>query len=171
MGQRLNLEILDDGVALANCYYHWSGYTSSSLYLTGQILASPLLKDKFLPNIPDKVNFAVMLLRETGAGTGDRNSGIISTTKEEMNETRRWQEARVEIDIGTQCVTFKNFDYLTDEDIAELELEIDTLPELDMELEQCSFKDFAHYHSTITSLITGYHYQVNTSQGVVRFIE
>ena len=33
MGQRLNLEIEMDGMTIANCYYHWSGFTSSSAEL------------------------------------------------------------------------------------------------------------------------------------------
>lgn len=27
MGQRLNIEIHENGKCLANAYYHWSGYT------------------------------------------------------------------------------------------------------------------------------------------------
>ena len=38
MGQRLNIEIIENGKVLANAYYHWSGYTSSSLELTQEIL-------------------------------------------------------------------------------------------------------------------------------------
>lgn len=31
MGQRLNLSINKNGKVLANCYYHWSGYTNSAI--------------------------------------------------------------------------------------------------------------------------------------------
>ena len=31
MGQRLNIEIWNESKRLANAYYHWSGYTSSTL--------------------------------------------------------------------------------------------------------------------------------------------
>lgn len=39
MGQRLNIEIMEkEEILLANAYYHWSGYTSSSIYLTQYII-------------------------------------------------------------------------------------------------------------------------------------
>lgn len=38
MGQRLNIEIVNGETSLANCYYHWSAYTSSALGLTRQII-------------------------------------------------------------------------------------------------------------------------------------
>ena len=31
MGQRLNIEIMKNGETIANCYYHWSAYTTSAL--------------------------------------------------------------------------------------------------------------------------------------------
>lgn len=31
MGQRLNIEIHNNGELLTNCYYHWSGYTKCAL--------------------------------------------------------------------------------------------------------------------------------------------
>lgn len=38
MGQRLNLEITIGENVLANAYYHWSGYTTSSLKLVESAL-------------------------------------------------------------------------------------------------------------------------------------
>ena len=31
MGERLNIEIIKNGETLANCYYHWAGYSNSSV--------------------------------------------------------------------------------------------------------------------------------------------
>ena len=38
MGQRLNIEIWNEGKRLANAYYHWSGYSFSTLYETMKII-------------------------------------------------------------------------------------------------------------------------------------
>lgn len=63
MGQRLNIEIKSKNKIVANCYYHWSGYSLSSLKLTKKII------DGF-----DKVReenailYAIRLLGLTGAG-------------------------------------------------------------------------------------------------------
>lgn len=38
MGQRLNIEIVKDKKVLANCYYHWSGYSNSAVNLAIQII-------------------------------------------------------------------------------------------------------------------------------------
>lgn len=103
MGQRLNIEIRKDDKVLANAYYHWSGYTSSALGLTNEILE----------NI-DNVNFdndvvrAVKLLEVTGAGLTlseidnlsedmkninfkkaiDRSQGFIAISEKEIKNTQ-----------------------------------------------------------------------------------
>lgn len=50
MGQRLNIEIiLDDNYRIyANCYYHWSAYTLSSLYTVKKLV------DNYKENVKDK---------------------------------------------------------------------------------------------------------------------
>jgi hypothetical protein len=63
MGQRLNIEIRKDDKILANAYYHWSGYASSSLKLTSKIL-----KNIDNVNFDNDVVKAVKLLEVTGAG-------------------------------------------------------------------------------------------------------
>ena len=46
MGQRLNIQIeandtnTNETKVLANCYYHWSGYTSSAMELVKEIVDS-----------------------------------------------------------------------------------------------------------------------------------
>ena len=64
MGQRLNIQFEDNTGVLANAYYHWSGYTSSAMLLTNQIISSDLIDDTSISN---KVK-AVKLLELTGAG-------------------------------------------------------------------------------------------------------
>ena len=63
MGQRLNIEIRKNDEVLANAYYHWSGYTSSSIELTSEIL-----KNIDNVNFDNDVVKAVKLLEITGAG-------------------------------------------------------------------------------------------------------
>ena len=125
MGQRLNIEIIENGKVLANAYYHWSGYTSSSLELTQEILEAI---EKI--NYEDRVINAIKLLEETGAGLTDdeiaygkkyikdfdkysfidcmgRNKGLIAISDKGIKETEFWEEARVEIDLTNKIVNFE----------------------------------------------------------------
>ena len=107
MGQRLNIEIVENGKCLANAYYHWSAYTDSSYGLArGIINAIPTINEE------NSVLRAIRLLEVTGArlmeddldyakeiGLGadfetanSRNDGLISITEKSINETRKWQE-------------------------------------------------------------------------------
>lgn len=50
MGQRLNIEIFNNGQVVVNAYYHWSAYTRSALELTAKVISAyndmPLSSDK-----------------------------------------------------------------------------------------------------------------------------
>lgn len=114
MGQRLNIEIKKKGKRLANCYYHWSGYTTTSLELTQEILSN--ISD--YKDVEDDKKQAILLLETTGAGLMEseyntlpetekkyhrvgtnRNNGLIAITDEEMNNTEKWEEARVTVNL------------------------------------------------------------------------
>lgn len=136
MGQRLNIEIKKGDKLLANSYYHWSGYSESSLVLTKRII------DKF-EDVKEENDLikAIMLLQLTGAGitrqtidylyknipnfnleeevnpddpfgeyklhlTNGRNEGLIEVTEERMKETRSWEEGRITIHIDTKTFDF-----------------------------------------------------------------
>jgi hypothetical protein len=81
MGQRLNIEIHDNFGALANAYYHWSGYTSSSLELTQVVLdCYNKLKEEYQNKAGalDNRLFAIRLLESTGATlSGESAESII----------------------------------------------------------------------------------------------
>lgn len=114
MGQRLNIEIKKKGKRLANCYYHWSGYTRTSLKLIQEILSNMYdYKD-----VENDNRQAILLLETTGAGLieseydtlpetekkyhrigTNRNNGLIAITDKEMNNTEEWEEARVTINL------------------------------------------------------------------------
>lgn len=126
MGQRLNIEIIngDSEAPLANCYYHWSAYTGSALRLTKQIIDAYFDSEAIVG-----VKMAVDLLEQTGGGVNDeeraniekqpdkfshivfksatnRNNGLISVTENGINETRKWEEGRVTIDLDTETFKF-----------------------------------------------------------------
>lgn len=134
MGQRLNIEIASQGKTLANAYYHWSGYTSSALELAERIVHDyfgtfGLYRVYHHKDISD-MEIAIRLLTMTGAGfppdeinrieasdiyneyldlivkSLDRNAGLIAITEKGIEQTRRWEEARVTIDINTMMVDF-----------------------------------------------------------------
>ena len=157
MGQRLNIEILKNRVILANSYYHWSGFSSNAINLTIQIIDNfdYIKKSRVDDYIKNKdLLFAIRLLEETGAGVEDikktrellkdktmnlklkscrdRNEGIIGITKEDIEETRYWEEGRVSIDIEKKTVNFnvmheytiKEFkDNYDEEQIKEMDIE------------------------------------------------
>lgn len=142
MGQRLNIEILKNDEILANSYYHWSGFSNSAVDLAVQIISNfehikKYRVEKYIKN--QDLLFAIRLLEETGAGISNidkarklledntnnllikkcdgRNEGIIGITKEDIEETRYWEEGRVSIDIEKQTVDFNVIDEYTTEEL------------------------------------------------------
>ena len=122
MGQRLNIEIIKDEKTLANAYYHWSGYTSSSLSLT------KLIVDKVneINEDEDEIVTAVRLLELTDARltkeeltsskvegvfkiANNRNDGLIAISEKGIGETRSWEEGRVEINLDSKTINFNCF--------------------------------------------------------------
>ena len=73
MGQRLNIEIKENGTTLANAYYHWSAYTDSSLELTEHIL-------KNIDSVEHENSTvkAIKLLETTGAGLTEQEKVFLS---------------------------------------------------------------------------------------------
>lgn len=126
MGQRLNLEIVDNNGVLANSYYHWSAYSGSAIALTESVISSYF----DLPEDLSSLGMAVCMLQETGSGiyseereridadasgrykgiefhnAMDRNRGLLSVTKPGIEETEKWEEGRVTVNIETETVSF-----------------------------------------------------------------
>ena len=68
----------------------------------------------------------------TFAPCKSRNDGLISVTQEGMDETRQWEEGRVNIDIGKMSVDFCVLvSYTKDEFEEEMEDAGDPIPNLD----------------------------------------
>lgn len=185
MGQRLNIEIIENDEVIANAYYHWSGYTSSALNLTNTILENDVLYD-------DKILNAIKLLELTGAHltslevehldkelkmmnfsiAQSRNEGLISISKEGINETRYWEEARVEIHVDKRCLKFDLCWTLDRDDYTDGELdEAEEFELADLLLNQCSFDDFKSLHTSVLSLINNKKYYFKHKENFYSFIE
>ena len=184
MGQRLNIQIENSDKVLANSYYHWSGYTSSSLYLTSVIL-------HHLENIKhdnDTVR-AVRLLELTGAKlTGEelkkldetmksnqfeqatsRNDGLIAISPEGIIETQVWEEARVEIHLDTETVKLDLY-----YDYEESDYDEDNKPEFyksELNYKEVSFNDFKALKNEILQSIKDKKYYVDANGQKLCFIE
>lgn len=141
MGQRLNIEIFNNGELLANCYYHWSGFTTKSMELTKIILEN---YDAIMNMEISNLSKAILLLQATNGGlmvndiddelqfalenlppqdlekielkrSINRNEGLISIIEDNMEETRQWEEARVTIYLDTKKIDFDNV-YISDKE-------------------------------------------------------
>lgn len=185
MGQRLNIQFEDNTGVLANAYYHWSGYTSSAMLLTNEIISSDLIDDTSISN---KVK-AVKLLELTGAGltkeefnddfpshlykeAKDRTSGLIAISKEGIEETQSWEEARVTIDLDTQQIYFNiywdvNIEDYDPEDIAKIpEQSYDS----ELDYEDVSFEKFPELYKEFELNYSKGNYIVNTPESRLHFI-
>lgn len=190
MGQRLNIEIRrkKDNKILANSYYHWSAYTYSSLKLAEEIVENIydiIRNDK----TSDEVK-AIQLLQTTGAGlledeynklneedkkycslATNRNLGLISFTDEGMEETRKWEEGRLIIDIdfddkdydfygNKNLVDFEVYFQIDEEEVNESyeeeiksgKLDLNNLTEFEFSLEKMTLNDIRLFMSKLDEI-------------------
>lgn len=190
MGQRLNIEIKrrKDNKVLANSYYHWSAYTSSSLHLAEEIIENIyeiIRKEK----VSDEIK-AIQLLQTTGAGlmedeynklneedkkycslATNRNLGLISFTDEGMEETRKWEEGRLTIDIdfddkdydfygNKNLVDFEVYFQVDEEEVNESyeeeiksgKLDLNNLTEFEFSLEEMTLNDIRLFMSKLDEI-------------------
>lgn len=136
MGQRLNIEFYVNNKAIVNCYYHWSGFSDSAMEETRRLIHH--LQDYDFSNMPEEeIKFIVIrALEDYGARLEktdleeakklyperkfsnegiDRNEGLIGITKQSMDNTRGWEEARVNIDLTDRCFDIEGIFYYSDE--------------------------------------------------------
>lgn len=191
MGQRLNIEIKKKGKkkTIANCYYHWSAYTESSLLLAKEIL------ENIINYHDEKDDFkkAVQLLQSTGAGIihneydilteeqkrycrvgEDRNMGLISFTDKGIEETRTWEEGRIEIELDDD--DYKDLDHFKvystiyfgvywhenindlkgNDDDDDEKLDLDNITEFDFDLDYMTLEDINLFLSKINEIENNY---------------
>ena len=184
MGQRLNMEIRKNDEVLANAYYHWSGYTSSSLELTSEIL-----KNIDNVNFDNDVVKAVKLLEITGAGLTsseleilsenmkdinfkksiDRNEGLIAISQEGIADTQYWEEARVEIHLDTQKIKLDLYWDIDEEDFVDEDLT--NLYETTIDYKEVSFENFNNLKDEILENIKNENYYFIYNNEKYGFIE
>lgn len=169
MGQRLNIEILNNGELLANCYQHWSAYTRDSL-----VIALDILDNKYIDDVPN-VETAVRILENACEGSGlyladleyakehgfaeellipatNRNDGLISITEEQMENTRGWEEGRVSIDLTRKMVDFNVWFPIWDGEEEDYSLPV-THKNADADPYDISFEDFRKFaHRVLTDM-------------------
>lgn len=169
MGQRLNIEIVNNEKRLANAYYHWSAYTGSAIALTKQVLEAYA---ELSETIDDPLLLAVRMLESTGAGVNpeerarisadrrfdgigfqdcsNRNAGILSVTDDGMEETERWEEGRVTVHIDSQSFDFGVYydEYMREwmddceyEDNVTAEKAYHQFPQIDYEMDEIPFSE------------------------------
>ena len=165
MGQRLNIEIVKNGDVLANCYYHWSGYSNCAINLALEIIVKfDYIKEYKLDDPVKNIDllFAIRLLEETGAGVtnieetkeilgneliklnkcNNRNDGIIGIKKEDIENTRYWEEGRVTIDIEKETLDFDVIDEHTLQEILEdYEKNEEEIEEINVSLKNIAFEN------------------------------
>ena len=162
MGQRLNIQIEANDIdtnetkVLANCYYHWSGYTSSAMELVNEIVDSGI----YHLDILDPVEKAIRLLEATGAGLTEdeltdtyntpkynlatsRNDGLIAISEKGIKGTVAWEESRVTINLTTGSINMSDMVYDETDEFSsdELETKLKNLYELKADLNS-SFDTF-----------------------------
>ena len=170
MEQRLNIQIEANDTdtyetkVLANCYYHWSGYTSSAMELVNEIVKSGI----YNLDILDPVEKAIRLLESTGAGLAideltdtynepkykvatSRNNGLIAISETGTNRVIELQESIVTINLTTGSINMSDMFYdETDEfSSAGYETYVKNLYELKADLNS-SFDTFQDLYTELT---------------------
>lgn len=197
MGQRLNLEIYSNGELLANCYYHWSGFTSSSMELADIVLKN--YDEIMAMNIADTTK-AILLLQKTGAGlivndkdnelefalkhlppedleqvvlkqSEGRNNGLISITEEGMQETQYWEEARITIYLDEKRVDLDNVCISNISEYESDDIENDKLEEFPIkDLWGLTFNDFEMLRTFLIEHPEIYYYKYKDDE-IITLIE
>lgn len=170
MGQRLNLEIWDNGKILANAYYHWSAYTSSASEIVNETM------DYITNNVPDtnKILYAIRALEATGAGLtsnevehakkldyfsseisaecNGRNAGLISISNDGIQSTRYWADENVYIFLDEKRISFKvywnkrKWEFDKDQQEEDEELRADDLKVMDFNIDDIKFENWKEFY-------------------------
>lgn len=181
MGQRLNIEIFENGVSLANAYYHWSAYTSCSLNLLEMLIKH---KDEFKGDKP--IVRAIKLLETTGARiiaeenmqlkladeefakerelAANRNDGLIAISEGGKTSTRDWQEGVVSIYLDENRIDFNVFwkekvwEWENERKEDGKEIKRETLPKCEINFKDLKFDKFGEFKKFVEDLISHENY-------------
>lgn len=190
MGQRLNIEIINNGKTLANAYYHWAAYSNSAAELAQMIIRNVDSVNKYQSDLLK----AIKLLELTGAGLTDReieyaktidelkevelkectgrNDGLIAISPEGISETRFWQEYSLYIYLDEQRMNFKvlwdepRWDYERDCKEDDTIVQFNDLEVFDINLDDIKFSEIDSFVDFIESHLHGY-FRLNIDPSVV----
>jgi hypothetical protein len=196
MGQRLVIEIKEGDTVLANAYYHWSGYTETSLNLLNEVMNKGILN-----NIPIKFSkgdeqlYAIKLLETTGAKileedfkiatlkfpmnefetSKNKTDGLIAFSEKNINKNMDSAEAIISIDLKSRTIdiggiyNYENLDELQEmanEDEEDLNIAI-----IDFNTTEISFEDFKNRFEDIKKLIENHEYiKSKEDEDIISFI-
>lgn len=176
MGQRLNIEIWNNGKVLANSYYHWSAFSLPSIELVKKIIDNI----DTISYLNSDLKKAVRLLEITGAGINDaekcnmakyenfknisiqdcvgRNNGLIYVTPEGIQEARYWAEYTAYIYLDEERIGYDvyrgidkcNYDRAFKEYI--YDIAYDKLEEFDYNFDDIKFKNITKFRHFIDSV-------------------
>lgn len=179
MGQRLVVSIkrnLGDEKSLCKIYYHWSGYTSSALEETLQII-NHLKSIEDIEKVSDKqIQLSLIRFCESNGGGIDggenfdfvekyfpneifkkqgysRNNGLIAISDKDQEDMQGWSEGDVVVGINDRKVSFRVDWYVgqtEDEVRAEYEnTNFDEVINLKYDIEECSYEQFADIYEQL----------------------
>ncbi|MGL4951105.1 MAG: hypothetical protein ACRC4M_04760 [Mycoplasma sp.] len=134
MGQRLTIQIKENGNDLILGYYHWGAFTRTAYYFSNKLIES-ILKNK---DWEDKQNTLIKCFQRSHAGLENEDieegHGIIIIDKEEIKKKKEIEEYSIIIDL--------NFD-----NILESEFNFDVFDRFDKE--EYNDEDFLEYKEIV----------------------
>lgn len=143
MGERLLVRIFKNDKRIANIYYHWSGYSISSIEETKRIIEYVKEKENSSEIIEalvlcvnsnrseffGRVNIGTLLPKDISyynkiykkkyrlPKNASRNNGLLAITEEGMNDLETWYETLVDVYLDTNEIDFSNIISVADDDI------------------------------------------------------
>lgn len=196
MGQRLVIEIKDGDAVLANAYYHWSGYTETSLNLLNEVMNKGIFN-----NIPIKISkgdeqlYAIKLLETTGAkileedlkiarlkfpmnefeASKNRTDGLIAFSEKNVNKNMDSAEAIISIDLKSRTIDLGGiYNYEDLDELQEMANENEedlNIAIIDFNITEISFEDFKNRFEDIKKLIKNHEYiKSKEDEDIISFI-
>lgn len=178
MGQRLCIDIFDGDEIVANCYYHWSAYTGSTVELIKIILTDLERTKNFQVDKKIRVYEALRatgasldleeynyiqsfngdprfnLLKKTvfqfDASTLNRSDGLISFSKDGIEKTQNVAEGFATIDLSNDTFSFDVFHAEDKEDLLDIyDMEEEDIQQLPRMHGRLNFDDLSMSDMTI----------------------
>lgn len=195
MGQRLVIDIVKDGEIKANCYYHWSGYTSDALELAEVIIDSDYenldvveLFEKTGGRLENRKEFKAYYnkTKKERPLAKSRDDGLICITNRGIRENIIYRNVFLTINLDNKTIDVSDlYTKIKEENIEHFKKRNDevitknNLDDLDVEeikafryKDLLSFDEFSEYKETILSLIKNKIYLVkHKNENYITFAE